>query len=331
MPQISRQIKELIIKMHRQGKSQRFIAQNFEISRGAVRGIVKKFLKYGTIENMKKSGRPNKTSIREQKKLCNISISNPFYSASQLHKNWHPSSNVSLSTVKRILRKYKLFGRVAAQKPLLTKRHINARFLWCKTYQHWCMADWRKVIFSDECRIELFPSTRRMVRRPVKARYRKEFTSNTKHCGGSGLMLYGAIKSSGQRCLVRCQKSVNSQEYIQVLQTGLLPMYNINDYLIQDSAPCHTSKTTQDFLEKKGVCVISDFPPVSPDINIIENMWSLLKNRVACHSVKTLNELWAVCENEWQDIPNDTVQKLYDSIPSRIQAILKSKGHSTKY
>jgi hypothetical protein len=46
---------------------------------------------------------------------------------------------------------------------------------------------------------------------------------------------------------------------------------------------------------------------------------------------KSLKQLEDVLKEEWHKIPLETVQNLYESIPRRIAAVLKTKGGQTPY
>ncbi|KAH6924396.1 hypothetical protein HPB50_016667 [Hyalomma asiaticum] len=50
--------------------------------------------------------------------------------------------------------------------------------------------------------------------------------------------------------------------------------------LQQDLSPVHTSRAAKDRLE--GLCVmVADCPPLEADMNIIENMWGIMKNKLS--------------------------------------------------
>ena len=90
------------------------------------------------------------------------------------------------------------------------------------------------------------------------------------------------------------------------------------------------SRVIRRFLER-GTIQRKFWPPQSPDLNIIENLWHILKKNVIRRSPETLEQLWTFTEEEFYRIPNFYIKTLYASIPRRIQGILKNKGYPTKY
>ena len=52
------------------------------------------------------------------------------------------------------------------------------------------------------------------------------------------------------------------------------------DTFMHDDAPCYRSKLVNLFLQENQVKVL-DWPGSSPDLNPTENLWKLMKDRVA--------------------------------------------------
>ena len=75
------------------------------------------------------------------------------------------------------------------------------------------------------------------------------------------------------------------------------------------------------------------WPAQSPDLSPIEQTWGILKRRLAAyeHPPKGIKELWKRTQVEWEKISVEECQSLIESMPRRIQAVLKAEGGYTKY
>ena len=99
-----------------------------------------------------------------------------------------------------------------------------------------------------------------------------------------------------------------------------------------DNDPKHTSKLATKWFKDNNIQV-QVWPAQSPDLNPIKHLWVHLKNRLKEYSrpPKGVHELWERVAEEWNKITPKICQHLIESMPRRIQAVIKAKGGHTKY
>jgi hypothetical protein len=131
---------------------------------------------------------------------------------------------------------------------------------------------------------------------------------------------------------------MDSQLYTEILGGEFIQTLNYyglskNRIIFQhDNDPKHASKMTKTWLEKNGIRVL-DWPSQSPDLNPIEHLWVFLKRKLLAYDyfAKGVDELWNRVEHEWEQIPVEFCLKLLESMPRRIEEVIKAKGGNTKY
>lgn len=331
MGKLTVDLRQQIVEMFKRRETQSTISRALNIGRTSVRKVWLKFLQTGSVADKKKSGRPKKISGKEIRMLTRTSKKNPFLTAAEVLDESGIDKDVTLRTIQSYLSRSGLPGRIAERKTFVSDCNMKRRVSWCKTYNNWSSEQWKNIIFSDECRIEISSSYHRYVRRPPGHRFDPKYTiKNVRHSSKS-ILIWGAIRGDGERILIRCPIRLDSSAYQLVLEEGLQDMYVDNSCFMQDGAPCHTSRSTMLYLEQKKICLLSDWPPQSPDINIIENIWSILKTKVSKFKIKSSEDLWNVTLKVWNEIPTKTINDLYESIPRRLKAVVKAKGHHCKY
>ncbi len=123
----------LIDTLHKEGNPQTFIAKEAGCSQSAVSKHVNRKL-----SGRKKCARKRCTTNRENSSLMRIVKQNRFKNLGELHKEWTEAGvKASRATTHR---RVKEFGFSCRQ------RHLT----WAKEKKNWTVAQWSKVLFSDE-------------------------------------------------------------------------------------------------------------------------------------------------------------------------------------
>lgn len=158
--------------------------------------------------------------------------------------------------------------------------------------------------------------------------------------GRKSINVWGIVTKEGLGPLYRIQGRFCTASYINIVEQVLLPHvldgpFNDGCFILQqDLSPVHTSRAAKGRLEELGIMTI-DWPPQGADMNVIENVWGLMKknlSKMGLHNV-SCDELWRKVEAEWEllKIDHDLVPALYDSLPRRIATVVQSGGAFSKY
>uniref|UniRef100_A0A3B3ULQ4 Transposase Tc1-like domain-containing protein n=1 Tax=Poecilia latipinna TaxID=48699 RepID=A0A3B3ULQ4_9TELE len=132
--EMSLETKERIVKLLEEGNPSHMVAKDVGCSQSAVSKIWTKYKQHGMVVNAKRTGRPRKTSKRQDKQLKVICLENRKSTTKQMKHKWEEAGvNVGDRSVKNPL----------------TPNHKRTRFRWAKERQSWTVDDWMKVVFSD--------------------------------------------------------------------------------------------------------------------------------------------------------------------------------------
>ncbi len=243
----------------------------------------------------------------------------------ELHKEWTEAGvKASEATTHR---RVKEFGYSCRQRCLT----------WAKENKNWTVAQWSKVLFSDESkfcisfgRVDQGPRVWRM---GGEAHSPSCLKSSVKF--PQSVMIWFAMSSAGVGPLCFLKTNVTASVYQEILEHFMLPsadqLFKNADFIFQqDLAPAHTAKSIKSWLSDHGVGVL-DWPANSPDLNPIENLWGIVKRKIRNKRPKNADELKATVNETWASIPPQQCHKLITSMPRRIEAVIKAKGAPTKY
>ena len=234
-------------------------------------------------------------------------------------------SAASHCTIWRTLTKSTMRYGTKKKVPYLKEHHKSARINFAKMILTEGPDFWSKIVFSDEKRFCLNgPDGYRHywhdIREPVEYFNLEKFSK--------GIMVWGAISMNGERSLQFVEGKINSQKYQNILNEGFLTRWNSNTtYFQQDNATPHVSISTRSWMEVNNINVL-DWPAISPDLNIIENIWGILAGRIYRNQSKfiDLDNLKEAIIREWNAVTNDEILTLYKSFPMRLTNVLCSNG-----
>jgi hypothetical protein len=158
-------------------------------------------------------------------------------------------------------------------------------------------------------------------------------------------MFHGTIVDGKKGPAVFWEKewgTVNSERYNTYILSGIqafIRQHPLEGYIfMHDGAGPHRSIETKFNLFQREIRNIQ-FPPYSPDLNLIEHVWNWMKNWIQEHYWKaryrpdriSFAELRMIIWEAWNAVPDDYIQTLYNSWWKRCQAIINANGGPTKY
>lgn len=320
------------------GASVRTVARRLQIPKSAV-GRLRKEMRVDPPKS--KAGRPAKLSAADKRYCVHAIATGKVETATAVARNLKSDLNVAVApkTVRRALQEAGLGAVEKVSKPLLSKANIKKRLMFAKRHKHWTLDDWRRVIWSDESKVNRLCSDGRQwcwIRESTQLQDR-QVKPTVKH-GGGNIMVWGCITAEGPGFLCKIDNTLDQTLYKEILAGELqqtIDWYHLDKSKIifqHDNDPKHTAKSVTEWLQQNEMDVLT-WPPQSPDLNPIEHVWALLKRRLNAYErpASGMVELWERIQETWNAISKEDCEKVIESMPARIEALLKAKGRWTHY
>ncbi|KAH9442507.1 hypothetical protein Pst134EB_033186 [Puccinia striiformis f. sp. tritici] len=156
--------------------------------------------------------------------------------------------------------------------------------------------------------------------------------------GRSSTSIWGAFYGTSKIPIVFLQKGgTKAVDYIDQVYKGRLvetlalidPHHQL--ILMEDNARSHTAKLTKAFRKDNNINTI-EWPPQSPDLNPIENLWKILKTGIQQnYQPKSLDEMKEAIQQAWDDLPEQHLGSLLNSMPNRMRLVVEAGGGPIKY
>ena len=341
-------------------------ARKLGVNRRTVSLWIRRRNSKGRIHRHKPSGRKKKLSDKECKLAESLLLSAKFGTLRDTADELKRQLGISVSekTLSKSLRQYsKSKGQqvkhvVGLPKKQLTRLNRQKRLGFCKKNLR---RNWSNVMFTDRCKFAFqypgvsarscgwvkkgssweapkveHPSVYNVYGGITKygATTLKEVTGSTKH--------HSDYKTRSQHTA----RNITSDEYYDVVASHFLPQGTMifssgpglsSWVLQQDNDPTHKqpSKTALGDWAKKHpgqtVTLLKDWPPNSPDLSPIENVWAMVQQDAHKAACSTFDEFKAKVNELFYNSSKDTVKRLINSMKSRMQECIRKKGGKTKH
>lgn len=245
--------------------------------------------------------------------------------------------DVSPKTARRIMKEAVGTYRRRKKKQAITESAAIQRLNFAELrvredFSHW--------VFSDECAIRLDDCAPNgycwMSDDDI---WKPEFLQQTRHSGGGMLMIWGCITQFGVGPLVFFNGTVDSQLYLDLLRKTVKPfLTQLNRQgwkewvFMDDNAPIHRATIVKNWIAKEGIDN-PEWPPYSPDLNPIENIWAFIKAKLrkVDRKITKIDDLKVEVDKIWHSLSQEFIWTYICSMNRRLHACLKSKGYHTKY
>jgi hypothetical protein len=242
----------------------------------------------------------------------------------------------SRATVWRDLHASGLSSRVRRRVPTRDPVVIEKRHQFCVNWLQ-RSKDFKRVVFSDEHTVsindhtsrtmwvgpddEVIPRERRrlhniprvMIWAAVGVGFKSPivlFPGVAKHREGDSITFRLNTDGYVRRCLSKVASSLADSHRI----------------FQQDGAKPHQTNRVRDYLGRKGVAFIPDWPPYSPDLNMVERVWPLLNERISEQHPTTLSELKSAIKKAWRSIKQSEIDALCKGFGGKLQEVLANGG-----
>lgn len=323
-----------IVSLYESNYTHRQIARKLEISQKTVRKWLKRWATQGSLEDATHPGRPIKHARAMMQRVQQLMRGRQGASSRKVaRKLTAEGTPVSHTTVQHIAHALNMHPYARPRKPLLTPTFKTNRLRFARASG---TRDWRAVIAADEKRFSLFdtPNRRNDV---VWGRRGDPIPPSVRAKHSVHLNVYAAIAHGGRSTLYIFDSNLDAALYIRILEKVMLPaaqrIFGRRRWTyLADKDPKHTSRQALTWLENNKIQHFGDsWPANSPDLNPIENMWSILRDAVLARNPTTKQQLRTALRVSWKSIDQTIIDNCMDSMPSRMRAVISAKGGHTNY
>lgn len=217
---------------------------------------------------------------------------------------------------------------------------------------------WGSVMFTDRKKFAFrYPGSKVFPVTWVKAGEKRE-ANNINHASVvnvyAGVTRFGMTKlhvvagTTGHKSTYMNKKGAQSKnitaaEYRDVVAKTLLPEgrrlfsgAGISTWVLQqDNDPTHkvAGSVVSEYNKKNdsSIGLLQGWPPNSPDLSLIENVWAFLDAKMDSLGLKTFSEYKAALVREAKAVPKEFCQNLFAGMHKRLQSCMERGGQKTMH
>jgi transposase len=355
-----------IVYASQQGRSCKAVAAEVGVSQKTCRQWITMHQLTGTVDEQPRGGRRCILSKAGRAAALALLLSNKVGGAKAVAQELR-SKGMTATTVSKqtIIRAARLAAKQKGMKPLKTLRGkpqkqltadtLRKRLDFCLKHQK---SSWSSVMFTDRKKFAFkYPGSK--VYPVTWVEGSGERRANTVNHASvvnvyAGITKFGLTKlhvvagTTGHKTIFATKqgamaKNITASEYRAVLERTLLPegrrlfgAQGVSSWVLQqDNDPTHKAapQFVKEYNQKHGcsITVLPNWPPNSPDLSLIENVWSFLQFKLDSLGCQTFQAFKAALEKEAKSIDRVFSERLFAGMQARVVECLKKKGDLTKH
>ena len=234
--------------------------------------------------------------------------------------------NVSHMTVKNILRDQNFTYKRTQKRVKVDEETKENRIAFAREMEA-NESDWGFTIFTDECSFWLNKC------QPSKSWSNGQNDRESQGSHGPKIHCWGAISARGALKIELFEDNLNAWTYQGIIRRRLPEikrLYPEGWVWQQDGSGVHRAVTIQKYIDETMPKILL-WPPYSPDLSPIENIWGWLKGEVNKDLPMTINALKKSIRKHWKRIDEQFLAPYIDSMPQRMAMVIENEGEPIKY